>query len=127
MNHGGPIMAEIKSFEDLIAWQKAYEFGLLAYQMMKGFPPEERYDMTRQVRRSALSISSNIAEGWGRQSTADYIRFLRIARGSAFELKSQMRFAADLGYCQKDHKVHDLANEVGRLLNGLLKSLGAKD
>ena len=116
-------MSEIKSYEDLIAWQKAYQFGLAAYDASKGFPDDERFSMTQQVRRAAVSIASNIAEGWGRQSTADYIRFLRIARGSAYELRNQMSFAADLGYCAKDHRVHGLGKETERLLNALLKSL----
>lgn len=79
--------------------------------------------MTRQMRRAALSIASNIAEGWGRESKNDYLRFLRIARGSTYELSTQLKFAGDLGYLPVDHEVHDLAVEVQRLLNGLIRAV----
>jgi four helix bundle protein len=110
-------------FEKLIAWQKAYDLVLKVYQRMKGFPTEERFGLAQQVRRAAVSVPSNIAEGWGRGSTVDYLRFLHMARGSLYELQTQLWIAADLGYIEAEHEIYDLVREVERLTNGLIRSL----
>lgn len=116
-------MGQIKSYEDLIAWQKAYQLVLDVYRVTAKFPADERFGLTAQMRRCAVSIPSNIAEGWGRQSRSDYERFLRIARGSSFELKTQIRLAIDLEYLREDQSLLADIVEVQRLLYGLITSL----
>lgn len=113
-------------FEKLVAWQKAYELVIEIYAVTKAFPPEERFGLSSQVRRSAVSVPSNIAVGWGRGSTADYLRFLDIARGSTYELQTQLWLAADLAFLGEDDPCHGLVVEVRRLLNGLIRSLRTK-
>jgi four helix bundle protein len=116
-------VSEIRSYEDLIAWQKAYRLVLRVYKASATFPAEERFGLTSQMRRCAVSVPSNIAEGWGRQSTTDYERFLRIARGSAFELNTQLKLAIDLGFLLDGEDVLADVDEVQRLLVGLIRSL----
>ena len=84
----------IKSYRDLFVWQKAMELVTAVYAIPKVFPKEEQYGLTAQIRRSAVSVPSNIAEGYGRNSTLDYTRFLQIARGSLYELQTQLEIAA---------------------------------
>ncbi|MFA7236922.1 MAG: four helix bundle protein [Phycisphaeraceae bacterium] len=113
----------INSYEDLIAWQRAYELTIALYRQASAFPPDERFGLTSQMRRAAVSIPSNIAEGWGRNATADYERFLRMARGSAYELHTQIRLAIDLQLLKTGEPLLPMIIEVERLLNGLLRSL----
>lgn len=110
-------------FTDLIAWQRAYELSLRTYDLTRVFPADERFGLTSQMRRASVSIPSNIAEGWGRGSRADYVRFLHHARGSAFELRTQLWLACDLGYCNIDNCAMNLIDEVERLMIGLIRSL----
>lgn len=118
-------MGSIKSYRDLIAWQKAFHLGLAVYRATRSFPDRERYGITSQVCRSAVSVASNIAEGYGRGSSQDYIRFLRMARGSLYEMDTQLLFAVHLNYLSEDS--HGLlqheADECGRILAGLIRSL----
>ncbi len=116
-------MSEINSYEDLIAWQKAYRLVLEVYRLTSAFPADERFGLTQQTRRCAVSIPSNVAEGWGRGTTKDYVRFLQIARGSTYELQTQMRLSQDLGYLTSHQNVHEAIREVERLINGLIRSL----
>ena len=88
----------LKTYKDLKVWQKAYDLCLNAYRITAAFPKDERYGLTSQIRRSAVSIPSNIAEGYGRKSRADYIRMLYIAYGSVCELETQTLLARDLGF-----------------------------
>jgi four helix bundle protein len=88
----------IKSYRDLIVWQKSMTMVTAVYEATRRFPAEELYGLTAQIRRAAVSITSNIAEGYSRNSTADYIRFLRIACGSLYELRTQLEIAVNLGY-----------------------------
>ena len=88
----------MKNYRDLIVWQKAMELVTKIYHHTKSFPGEERYGLTLQLRRSSVSLPSNMAEGYGRNSTQDYIRFLRIANGSLFELQTQLEIAFNLGF-----------------------------
>ncbi len=78
----------MKTYKELKVWQRVVDLVTLIYQMTKSFPGEERYGLTAQMRRAAVSIPSNIAEGWGRHSTKEYIRFLVVARGSLMELET---------------------------------------
>jgi len=118
-------MAEINSHRDLVAWQKAYELGKLMYRLTASFPESERFGLTSQLRRGGVSVASNIAEGYGRASSSDYLRFLRVARGALFEIDTQVSFARDLGFMNDDGYVQadSLARECGRVLAGLIRSI----
>lgn len=116
-------MSEIKTYRDLIAWQKSMMLAQLVYQWSSQLPKEEQYGLISQMRRSAVSIPSNIAEGYARQSTMDYVRFLKIARGSLAELCTQMELAVNLNLVQKNDQVISLAQETDRILQGLIRSL----
>ena len=113
-------------FRELIAWQKVYALSLEVYKLTAAFPTDERYGLTQQLRRAAVSVPSNVAEGWGRSSTADYVRFLGMARGSLYELQTQLWIAMDLGYVAPDGVVAGLLQENERLLNALIRRLQAE-
>ncbi|MCE5251577.1 four helix bundle protein [bacterium] len=115
----------MKSYRDLVVWQKSMALVTEIYLLTKDFPKEELYGITSQIRRSAVSIPSNIAEGYGRNSTQDYIRFLQIACGSLYEMQTQLEIAVNLGYLDKDRSLTVLQNinEIERMLNTLLKKL----
>ena len=87
-----------KSFTDLVVWQKAHAFVLAVYRLTKSFPREEAYGLTSQFRRAAVSIAANIAEGFRKRGSADKLRFLNIAQGSAEECRYYLILAKDLGY-----------------------------
>lgn len=120
-------MATIKArhYRDLIAWQKAFELATLIYKATSDFPTEEKYGLTLQLRRSGISIPSNIAEGEGRKSKKELRHFLFIALGSLNEAETQILISESLGYLRKDQARRLLlsASEVGRLINGLAKTL----
>ncbi len=115
--------APVSSYRDLIAWRKAMDLVRLTYQLSSNLPVEERFGLKAEMRRSAISIPSNIAEGWGRDSTRDYLRFLHIARGSTFELCTQAEACVQLAYRGEWSALITGAEDVGRLLNGLITSL----
>ena len=92
----------LKNYKELNVWQKSYELCLKLYGITAKFPIEERYGLTSQIRRSAVSIPSNIAEGYGRKTTVDYIRMLYIAYGSVCELETQILLAGDLDFIEKN-------------------------
>ena len=115
----------LKNYRELNVWQKSYELCLKIYQITAKFPNEEKYGLTSQIRRSVVSIPSNIAEGYGRKTTLDYIRMLYISYGSVCELETQILLAGDLGFIDKgewDIVKKDIA-EIERMLKGLIKSL----
>ena len=116
---------QIKSYRDLVAWQKARVLVKNVYLLTADFPVGERFGLVSQMDRAAVSIPSNIAEGYGRATTQDYVHFLRIARGSAYELETQLVLAEDLGLCSKvaGEKVTNILYEVIRVLQGLIQSL----
>ncbi|MBW1993346.1 MAG: four helix bundle protein [Deltaproteobacteria bacterium] len=118
----------MKNYKELKVWQKSYELCLKIYRLTARFPREERYGLTSQIRRSAVSIPSNIAEGYGRKTTVDYIRLLYISYGSVCELETQILLAGDLGYIKKDDldKVKEGIGEIERMLKALIKSLENK-
>ena len=117
--------AEIRSFRDLIAWQKAMTLCECVYAVSKGHPAEERFGLTAQMRRAAVSVPSNIAEGYGRQQKQDYIRFLNIALGSLFELETQLLLCIKLGFNDADmlRPCTELVREVDRILCGLIRGV----
>ena len=114
---------QVKTFRDLIAWQKAMELTKQIYRVSAAMPDNERFGLTAQIRRAAVSIPSNIAEGNGRGSRTDYIRFLRIARGSLMELQTQLILAEQLNLIPVPEKLNDLQRETDRVLQGLIRSL----
>lgn len=115
------------NFEKLDVWQKAIQFADSVYNLTRGFPDEERFGLTSQMRRAAVSISSNIVEGSSRHSRDDYVRFLEIATGSVFEVVSQSFIGRNQGYLKEDafRTIYAAAEEQSRMLSGLRKSLGA--
>ncbi len=113
----------IRTFRDLIAWQKAVELAKMVYRMTEPMPTTERFGLTLQMRKAAVSIPSNIAEGYARQSRTDYIRFLRVARGSLAELETQIIIAHDLNMLHKIQPLMNLLPETDRVLQGLIRSL----
>ena len=114
---------KVARFEDLIAWQRAMELADNVYRLQKSLPKEELYGLGDQIRRAAVSIPSNIAEGFGRDSDKDFSHFLSIARGSLYETKTQLLLAERLGYLVPPGSIFSLFDEVGRLINGLRNSL----
>ena len=117
--------SEIKSHRDLIAWQKAMDLVVETYKVSRDFPKEELYGLTSQMRRAAVSVPANIAEGQGRRLSGEFIHFLGNARGSLLELETHLEIALRLGYIeQKKYQLaQDQIQEVGRILNGLLRSI----
>lgn len=113
-------------FTDLVVWQRAMELVKQVYVLSKKFPADERYALTDQLRRAVVSIPSNIAEGSGRSSNADYAHFLSIARGSLYETMTQLRIAVDLGYIPElSEDINSKIDEVGRMLGAMLKKYGS--
>ena len=112
----------MKSYNELDVWKKARELASVCYEVTKSFPKEEIYSLTAQMRRSAVSIPSNIAEGCGRNTAKDTIQFLFIARGSAYELETQFYIANDLKYIDdlQLSKVLELITECKKLVNGFI-------
>ena len=111
----------MQSFTDLKVWQRAHEFTLLIYKAIANFPGEEKFGLTSQLRRAAVSIESNIAEGRGRGSDKDFCRFISIAMGSCFEVKSQILIARDLNFISATQSdfLEAKVDEVSRMLNSL--------
>jgi len=113
----------VKSFEDLVVWQRAIALAKAVYGLQRQLPKEERYAMGDQLRRASVSVASNIAEGFGRDSSKDFLHFLLISRGSLYELRTQVTIARELGYLTDLSEFSDLATDVGRLLNGFISKL----
>ncbi|GAB6280052.1 MAG: four helix bundle protein [Thermovirga sp.] len=107
----------------LDVWKHSMELARVIYNETKKFPSDERFGMVGQMRRSAVSVPSNIAEGACRGSRKDFIRFLMIARGSLGELETQCQLAADLGYLQDEENIVELADRVFQMICGLIRSL----
>ena len=118
-------VAEIKSFRDLKVWQRSMEMAVAVYRLTQEFPREEIYGLTSQMRRAAVSVPSNIAECHGRRGTNEYRQFLGIARGSNFELQTQLEIARALG--KGNQKLLDetegLSHEVGKMIFGILDKI----
>ena len=114
-----------ESYRELIAWRKAMLFVSEVYRATNGFPREERYGLTNQLRRAAVSLPSNIAEGQARFSSKEFHHFLSHARGSLVEIETQVMIAQNLEYlsAEQSQALLDQAGELGRILNGLLASV----
>jgi four helix bundle protein len=118
----------LKNYKELTIWQKSYQLCLEIYRITKIFPGEERYGLTSQIRRAAVSVPSNIAEGYGRKTTPEYIQALYVAYGSNCELETQILISGDLGYINGEDikKLQKDIGEVERMLKALIKSLQKK-
>ena len=112
-------------YKDLVVWQKAMDLVVEVYRLTKNLPKDELYSLTNQLRRAAVSIPSNIAEGNGRASTGDYVRFLIIARGSVAEVETQLLICARLDYLTPEeiNSALELCDETGRVLTTIIKKL----
>jgi len=119
-------MAEgIKTYKDLLVWQKAMGLVKTVYQVSSEFPDSERFGLKTQLQRAAVSIPSKIAEGWGRESRKYFLNFLRISKGSLAELETLVIIARDLRYLDLElfEQINDKTEEVSRMLNALIRSL----
>lgn len=112
-----------QDFRDLVVWQKAIAFVTEVYRVTQTFPKEEMYGLTSQIRRAAVSVPSNIAEGQGRLTRGEFRQFLGHAKGSLAELETQLVISQNLGYVKEAQPLLDRLHEVARMLNGLLNSL----
>ena len=115
-----------KPHEQLEAWKFAMQLAKSVYQLTSGFPFEERYALAQQMRRAAVSIPSNIAEGAGRNGAKEYLYFIGISRGSLAELDTQLQLAVMLNFIKPDHLAFELADHTGKLLTGLHKKWNAQ-
>jgi four helix bundle protein len=118
-------MSSINSYRDLLIWQKSMNLVTEIYKATSAFPREEIYGITSQIRRSSVSIPSNIAEGYGRSSTGDYKRFLHISLGSLYELQTQIEISNRLSYIDVDSytKLGSASNELERMMNSLISKI----
>ena len=118
-------MGTINSYKDLKVWNKAMDLTIMVYNALKLLPPKEEYGLSSQMRRCSVSIPSNIAEGYGRNSTLDYCRFLQIALGSAYELETQVELAHRLNYIDNEttQMLAAQLSEVGRMLNSMINKI----
>jgi four helix bundle protein len=116
---------KVRHYQELIVWQRAMDLVEEVYRVSRTFPREEIYGLTSQLRRAAVSIPSNVAEGQGRRTTQDFLRHLSIAYGSLLEVETQIMIAIRLRYLTSGNCVvaMNIAAEVGKLLNGLMSSL----
>lgn len=121
-------MSVDKGFEQIISWQKARELNKLVYEITRQTEFSKDFGLRDQIRRASISISSNIAEGFGRKSDKEFTYFLNIAKASCYEVKSQLYLALDIEYLsEKDFdKAYSLCDEISRTIFGLIKHLNAK-
>ncbi len=118
-------MGEIRTYRDLAVWQKAIELVTCVYENTKSFPADEKYSLVSQIRRAAVSIPSNIAEGYGRKHTNDYLRYLQISIGSVFELQTQLIISKNLNYIdnEKYDNLENKTREIERMLSSLISKI----
>ena len=121
-------MAQIRTFQDLKVWQRGHELVLIIYQLTKNFPREEKFGLTSQIRRAAVSVACNIVEGFRRKSVKDSLHFYNIADGSLEELKYQLILSRDLKLITNDefNRVFALSSEVSKMLYFWIRSIKAK-
>ncbi|MBU3822415.1 four helix bundle protein [Flavobacteriaceae bacterium XHP0103] len=120
-------MENSKTFRKLLVWQKSMVLVTDIYKEVKIFPQDEQYALTSQIKRSATSIPSNIAEGYGRDGKKDYLRFLNIALSSLFELQTQIEIAYNLQFLKEDNfnKLYESTREIERMLTSFIKKIKA--
>jgi four helix bundle protein len=117
--------ATAQSFRDLVVWQKSIHLATIIYRLTEDFPRGELYGLTTQLRRCAVSVPSNIAEGQGRMTTGEFRQFLGVARGSNFELQTQIEIARRLNFGKSEllNQAESLSHEVGKMLYSILEKL----
>jgi len=115
----------LQTYKELKVWRKAIDLVEQVYLLTKGFPQEERFSLVSQMRRAAVSVPANIAEGYGRTHRGDYLRHLSVSRGSLLELETHLVIAARLGFVAEEHVtgLEQNVQEVDRMLYGLIESL----
>lgn len=118
-------MTQVRGFKELIAWKKGMDLVEEVYRVSRNFPADERFGLTAQIRKAVVSIPSNVAEGYGRSTKADYIHFIDIAKGSANEVQTQLLIAQRLSFLreQDSQRASAMADEVQRVLRGLSDGL----
>jgi four helix bundle protein len=118
----------MNNFKELVVWKKSIELTKMVYLLTANFPDKEKFGLTSQTQRSAVSIPSNIAEGAGRDSINEFNHFLSIAKASSYELETQLILARELGYTNEEDlkPLMELINEIQKMLTGLKKSLKEK-
>ncbi|NQY28660.1 MAG: four helix bundle protein [Flavobacteriaceae bacterium] len=118
-------MSSVTTYKDLLIWQKGIEIVKEVYLLCKELPKEELYGLTSQIKRSSVSIPSNIAEGWGRNYTKSYIQFLKYSRGSLLELETQIIIAKELDFISTVmfDKIQNLITEESKMLNAFIRSI----
>jgi len=115
----------MKTYKDLIVWQKSMDLVTEIYKITKTFPQEEKYGLISQIRRSAVSVPSNIAEGYGRSSADDYLRFLQISISSIYEMQTQIEIAYNLKYLSNEmfQSLYESTREIERMMSSLIKKI----
>jgi len=115
----------MNTYRDLIVWQKAMTLVTDVYLVTSGFPKEEMFSITSQIKRSSVSVPSNLAEGFGRHYTREFIRFMQISRGSLYELQTQLEIAGNLNFLDKENleNLLEKSNEIERMLNKLISKI----
>ncbi len=118
----------MKTYRDLVVWQKAMDLVTGVYRVAAQFPKDELYGLSSQIRRSAVSVPSNIAEGYGRKSTNDYVRFLQISMGALYELQTQLTIAQNLAFIPDAafQAIYESSREIERMLSSLINKVRSK-
>ena len=118
----------MRSYRELDVWKKAMDMVVAVYELTSKFPAQERYGLTSQMQRAAVSVPANIAEGYGRIHRGDYVHHLSIARGSLAELETHIALAVRLGFVGREEAaiIWNMAQEVGKMLPGMIRSLQRK-
>jgi len=119
-------MGEIKSYKDFLIWQKGIKIVCLVYQLVKSFPQEELYALTSQLKRASVSIPSNIAEGYGRNTDKSFSHFLDISKGSLFEIETQLLIANELGFITNQSLYKEILSQIeeeSKMINAFSKTL----
>lgn len=118
-------MGKLNSYKELIVWQKSIDLVVHIYELLKLFPENEKFALSQQIKRSSISIPSNIAEGWGRKTEKSFDYFLSVTRGSLYELQTQVLIAAKLNYISMDDStdIENKIDEIGKMTNALMKKL----
>ena len=116
-------MEKAKKFEDLLVWRKSHELTIQIYEITKSYPPEEKFGLVSQMRRAAVSIPANIAEGFNKRGMRDKANFYNIAQASLEELRYYLILSKDLGFYDKSRELDQPMQEIGKMLQGLAKSM----
>ena len=119
---------QVNSYQDLKVWQQGLQLAEECYLLTKGYPREELFGMTSQIRRASSAIPASIAEGWGREGTREYIQFLRVAQGSLKELETHLILSQRVGLARQEQvtPLLDRATEIGKMIRSLIGSLQRK-